>query len=136
MRIIVWGIVGLGIAGFAAYDQYDRSANYAAVQARVLRVNEQCYLEKKERGVFTKTTQSSRLMPCPLAEMLARDHPAWQGFDIKHKIEVSLLYVSPANGRQQEATMQLTSYPDGRAMRSGDVMAVRASKTEPARTRL
>jgi hypothetical protein len=78
MRLAAIAIVAVGLAGFAIYDQYDKKANYQRVEARIAAVNEQCYLEKVERGVATKTTSTSGLVRCELAELLRREHPKWQ----------------------------------------------------------
>ena len=50
MRLGLYGIVAVGVVGILAYDQYDKKTNFQPVNARISAVNEQCYLEKVERG--------------------------------------------------------------------------------------
>ena len=79
MRLVVFGTVAAAVAGFAAYDKYDKNTNYQPVDARISDVSDQCYMEKVERGVLTKTTSTSDLLRCDLAELLTRAHPEVAG---------------------------------------------------------
>src|SRR5579859_7187065 len=93
MRLVVFGTIAAGVAGLAAYDKYDKSTNFQPVDARISAVSDQCYMEKSERGVLTKTTSTSDLIRCELAELLTREHPKWKGYAIKRKIEIRFAYV-------------------------------------------
>lgn len=135
MRLGAIAIVAVGIGGFAIYDHYDKSANYQRVDARINSVSEQCYLEKVERGVITKTTWTSDLTRCEVAELLRKEHPKWQGYDLKHKIEVRVVYVSPVDGASHQSSLQMSSFPNGKPLRAGDLFPVLASKTKPDKTR-
>lgn len=135
MRLIVIGIVSAGIAGFAAYDQYDKKTNFQPVDARVSTVTDQCYLEKVDRGVLSKTTSTSDMLRCELAELLTREHPKWQGYEIKHKIEVKFAYVSPVDGATHWSSLRMSAFPNGQPLQMGDVLRVLASKTKADKTR-
>jgi hypothetical protein len=135
MRFAAVAIVAALIGGFAIYDNYDKKTNYQPVDARVSAVSDQCFMEKVEKGVLTKTTSTSDLLPCDVAEVLTRQHPNWQGFAIKHKIEIKFAYVSPVDGATHFSTLQMSDFPKGQPLRMGDVLRVLASKSKPDKTR-
>ncbi|WLA78504.1 hypothetical protein [Bradyrhizobium elkanii] len=135
MRFAAIAIVVVGVAGVLIYDRQDKSANYQRVDARISGVSEQCYLEKVERGVITKTTSTSDLTRCEIAELLRKEHPKWQGYDVKHKIEVKVVYVSPVDGATHQSSLQMSYFPNGKPLRAGDVFPVLASKNKADKTR-
>jgi len=79
MRIGVYGMIAIALAGFYAYREFDKRVNFRPIDARVSSVKEQCYMEKTEDN----RSSTSDLLPCELVELLARNHPKWQGADIK-----------------------------------------------------
>jgi hypothetical protein len=81
------------------------------VDARIGVVVEQCYMEKVERGAVMKTASTSDLLDCAKAEMLTRAHPKWQGYTIKHKIEIRFAYVSPVDGATHDSQDAPTVIP-------------------------
>jgi hypothetical protein len=135
MRLAGILIVAVGVAGFAAYDQYDKRVNFKRVDARISAVNDQCYMEKVTREGITKTTSTSDLLRCELAQVLTREHPKWQGYTIKHKIEVRFAFVSPVDGVTHTSSLEMSSFPNGRPLRAGEVLPVLASKTKADKTR-
>jgi hypothetical protein len=135
MRLAVYGTVAVAAAGLAAYDRYDKAVNYQPVDARIGAVVDQCYMEKVERGAVTKTTSTSDLLDCAKAEMLTRVHPKWQGYTIKHKIEIRFAYVSPVDGATHDSRLTMSEFPNGQPLRAGDVLRVLASKSKPDKTR-
>ena len=135
MRLAVFGTIAAAVAGFAAYDNYDKNTNFQPVDARISAVSEQCYMEKVERGVVTKTTSTSDLLRCELAELLTREHPKWQGYAIHHKIEIRFAYVSPVDGATHASSLTMSAFPKGQQLRAGDVLRVLASKTKADKTR-
>ena len=135
MRLAVFAAIALGAAGLAAYDKYDKSTNYQPVDARISTVSEQCYMEKSERGVLTRTTSTSDLLRCELAEVLTREHPKWQGYAIKHKIEIRYSYVSPVDGATHASSLTMSAFPRDQQLHTGDVLRVLASKTKADKTR-
>jgi hypothetical protein len=67
----------------------------------------------------------------PLTRVSAtRDHPKWQGYTIKHKIEVRFAYTSPADGATHASSLQMSAFPNGRPLHAGDALQVLASKTK------
>jgi hypothetical protein len=135
MRLAAILIVAVGAAGLAAYDQYDKRVNFKRVDARISAVNDQCYMEKVTREGITKTTSTSDLLRCELAQVLTREHPKWQGYTIKHKIEVRFVFVSPVDGATHASSLEMAAFPNGRPLRAGEVLPVLASKTKADKTR-
>ena len=135
MRFAAVAIVAALIGGFAIYDNYDKKTNYQPVDARISTVSDQCYMEKTESGVLTKTTMTSDLTRCEVAEVLTREHPHWQGYAVKHKIEIKFAYVSPADGTTHNSSMTMSYFPKGQPLQMGDILRVLASKTKPDKTR-
>jgi hypothetical protein len=134
MRLAVYGTIAVAVAGLAVYDQYDKKANYQPVDARISAVSDQCYMEKVDRGAFKKTTSTSDLVRCEVAEVLTREHPKWQGYSIKHKMVIRFAYVSPVDGATHDSSLTMTAFPKG-PLRAGDVLRVLASKTKADKTR-
>lgn len=135
MRLMVFGAIAAAVGGFAIYDQYDKKNNFQPVDARISAVSDQCYMEKVERGVLTKTTSTSDLVNCEVAEALTKVHPNWQGYAIKHKIEIRYAYVSPVDGATHASSLTMSAFPKGQQLRAGDVLRVLASKTKAEKTR-
>ncbi|HEX7920910.1 MAG TPA: hypothetical protein VF583_08155 [Bradyrhizobium sp.] len=131
MRLGLYGMIAIGVAGLYAYIEFDKRVNFRPIDARVSSVKEQCYLEKTEDN----RSSTSDLLPCELTELLARHHPKWQGADIKHKIEIRFAYISPVDGAAHESNLQLAEYPDNRQLSRGDIFPVQASRKEANRTR-
>jgi hypothetical protein len=134
MRLGVFGIIAAAVVGLSAYDQYDKKANYQLVDARVSTVSDQCYMEKVDSGAFKKTTSTSDLVRCEVAEALIREHPKWQGYAVKHKIVVRFAYISPVDGATHESSLTMTAFPKG-PLHAGEVLRVLASKTKADKTR-
>ncbi|TWC05185.1 hypothetical protein FBZ93_103197 [Bradyrhizobium macuxiense] len=131
MRVGVYGMIAIGLAGFYAYREFDKRVNFRPIDARVSSVKEQCYLDKTEGN----RSSSSDLLPCEIAELLARNHPKWQGYDIKHKIEIRFAYISPVDGAAHESNLQMAAYPDDRPLHAGDIFPVQASRSDANKTR-
>jgi hypothetical protein len=135
MRLVAFATIALFAAGIAVYDQYDKTTNYQPVDARISAVSHQCYMEKVERGAVMKTTTTSELLGCDLAEVLTREHPQWRGFAVRHKIEIRFAYVSPVDGATHASSLTMTEFPKGQPLRAGDVLRVLASKSKVDKTR-
>jgi hypothetical protein len=91
-------------------------------------------MEKVDRGSFKKTTSTSDLVRCEVAEVLTREHPKWLGYSVKHKIAIRFAYVSPVDGETHDSSLTMTAFPNG-PLRAGDVLRVLASKTKADETR-
>jgi hypothetical protein len=136
MNLKAIGIVAVGVVGFSVYDEFDKRSSYLPVGATVTTISQQCYMEKKERGVLTKTTSTSGMLSCDIAELLIREHPKWQGYSVRQKIEVAFTYVSPVDNAPHSSTLQLTAFPDGQPWREGQQVRLLASKTNSQKVRL
>ncbi|KIU43124.1 MULTISPECIES: hypothetical protein [Bradyrhizobium] len=136
MRLAALAIILASAVGIVAYDQYDKSTNYTRVDARVSGVNDQCYLEKIERGILTKTRWTSDMVGCEAAELMRKDNPKWQGYNVGHKIELRVVYVSPVDGISHQSVLRMASFPCGQPLHAGDLLPVLASRTKVDRTRL
>jgi hypothetical protein len=131
MRLGFYGIICVALAGYYVYSEFDKRVNFQPVHARVRSVQEQCYMDKTEG----QRSSSSDLMPCELAVLLTRSHPKWQGYDIKHKIEIGFAYISPVDGAVHESKMHLAAYPDDRPLHAGDIFPLQASRSAASKTR-
>jgi hypothetical protein len=131
MRLGVYAIVAVGVVGITAYDRYDKRVNFQPVDARISAVNEQCYMEKVEG----RTTSTSDVVRCEVAELLTRAHPKWQGYTVKRKIELRIDYTSPVDGATHASSLQMSAFPNGRPLHAGDVLQILASKTKADKTR-
>ena len=131
MRLVVFGTIAAVVAGFTAYDKYDKSTNFQPVDARISDVSDECYMEKVEG----RKTSTSDLLGCERAELLTRQHPKWHGYAIKHKIEIRFAYVSPVDGATHASSLTMSDFPNGQQLRAGDVLRVLASKTKADKTR-
>lgn len=131
MRLGVYGMICVGLVAFHAHSEFDKRVNFRPIDARVSSVKDQCYMEKTEG----RRSSSSDLLSCELAVLLTRGHPKWQGYDIKHKIEIRFAYISPVDGATHESTMEMAAYPDGRPLRAGDIFPVQASRNDVNKTR-
>jgi hypothetical protein len=135
MRLAAFTTIVVAVVGLAAYDQYDKHTHYQPVDARVSAVSDQCFMEKTESGAVIKTTYTSDLLDCERAELLTREHPKWQGYAIRHKIEIRFSYVSPVDRAYHAASLTMSAFPKGHPLRTGDVVRVLASKTKAEKIR-
>jgi hypothetical protein len=58
------------------------------------------------------------------------------GYDVKHKIELSLLYISPVDGATHQSSLQMAAFPNGKPLRPGGVFLVLASRSKVDKTRM
>jgi len=131
MRLALVGTIAVLTAGLTAYNQYDKKVNYLPVDARINSIDHQCYMEK----VDGRTTSTSEVLRCELAEVLTREHPKWQGYTVKHKIVLHFAYVSPVDGATHSSSLTMTAFPKNQPLHAGDVVRVLASKTKADKTR-
>lgn len=130
-RVMGLGIVAIGVGGFYVFDQYDKKANYVPVQARVSKAEELCYMEKK----VGRTTTTSDVLACDVAQYAVKNHPKWQGFTVKSKISLEYEYVSPVDNRTHSGKRMMSAWPEGRKLNRGELFQIRASKKNPEKTR-
>jgi hypothetical protein len=130
-RLMGLGVVAVGIGAFYVFDQYDKRANYTPVQARISKVDELCYMEKK----VGRTTTTSDVVSCDIAHYAVSRHPKWEGFDVKSKISLEYEYVSPVDNRTHSGKRSLSEWPDGKRLNRGELFQIRASKSNPDKSR-
>ncbi len=130
-RLMMLGVAAVGVGGFYLYDQYNKKTNFVPVQARITNVSEICYMEKKSG----RTTETSDALACDIAQHAVKSHPKWQGFNVKYKINVDYDYVSPVDQKTHSGKRTLSAYPNGRKLARGEIFNVRASKTDPNKSR-
>ena len=113
MRLVIYGMFCIGLAGLHVHNEFDKRVNFQPIDARVSAVDDQCYMEKSE-GLVSGKSWTSDLLPCELAVLMTREHPKWQGYDVKHKIEVRFDYISPVDGATHASSLQMSAYPGDR----------------------
>ena len=129
---IVLAAVALG--GIFLYAQYDMTTNYERIPAKVTKVEELCYLKKKERGVLTKTTTTTKEGPCNVVSALNRTHPEYQDFDLVKVTYVEFRYRSPADGKMHRGKDKQVNRKAALPLRSGDEGEVLAHKQDWSKT--
>lgn len=125
------GIVLAGIGAFALWDGYDKKANYVPAEARVMSVEETCWMEKREG----KSTWTSNTGDCAASEFLVANHPKWAGYEVKRKITLKLAYVSPVDRAVHDTVKKLDAYPEQKKLAVGDVTKILVSKSDAQKTR-
>lgn len=133
MRAIVFLVMACGLAALVAQDLWDKGRNYVQVDARILSVDEVCYMQKREG----KQTSTSNTGDCATAESLVAQHPAWQGYTIYHRVNLTVAYTSPVDRQIHKATHKVEGIrtPKSFVFATGKTIAIRASKTDPAKIR-
>ena len=128
------GLILVVFVAFVAYKEFDLAANYERIPAKVTKVDEVCYLKKKERGVFTKTTTTTKEGPCTIVRALNETHPEYQDFDLVKVTYIEFRYRSPADGKMHRGKDKLLNRKSNLPLRSGDDGVVYAHKDKPAET--
>ncbi len=126
-------VLGLAVSAALpfAFDTYDYFVNYTPVQARVTRVQDSCYMEKRSGGRVVKSNDYD----CRSAESAVKNSALWQGSSITYDINIGFEYVSPVDGQLHGGARALTKWPGGRPLSRGDVLSIRASRIDPDETR-
>lgn len=123
--------IGAAIAAPYGFDLYDAYIHYAPVEARVTRVQDSCYMEKRSGGQLVK----SEVYSCRSAESAVKNNFIWKGANVVYDIAIAFEYVSPADGQLHADARTLTAWPRGKAVSPGDVLWIRASRNDPEATR-
>lgn len=95
--ILIMVLLCVFIVGFVIFDGIDRATNYTTVDAEVISVKQRCYLQKSERGLFTKTTSTTEQGPCDEMERIWKSHPAYAGYQMHRDVMVKFEYRSPVD---------------------------------------
>lgn len=133
--LIKIGLAVLVFGAVALYAQANMAANYEPAAAQVTKVEEVCYLTKKERGIFTKSATTTKEGPCATVRALNITRPEYQDFDLVTVTYVEFRYRSPADGKMHRGQdKQVNRRKDGLPLRSGDEGVVLAHKEDPTKT--
>lgn len=130
MRLFIFGGMALFLTGAVIHDQYDKGANYVAVDARVSSAKHTCYF-KKEEGRETSTTDT---LDCDLARSLHKAHPEFRDADLKEEVLIKYSYTSPADGGFYTGSFE-DNYGEYENAAPGGTIKILAHKTEPEKTR-
>lgn len=122
--------------GALLYFEYDTATNYEETTAKVTGVREVCYMKKKERGAFSKTTTTTKEGPCPMVMALNKSHPEFQDFDLVKVTYIEYRYRSPADGKMHRGKHKQVNRKEGLPLRAGDTGVVHAHKEKPNESRL
>jgi hypothetical protein len=131
---LVLAVGAMGVAGTVMIVQkIDHSMNYVPATASITDVKASCYLQKVERGVLTKTTETTDKMNCERAEELRSSHPAYEGMKVKGMMDVSFEYISPVDQLQHdgELTYSYEDYAPLAQASSGTELPILVSKSDP-----
>ena len=128
IRLYSFAIVGLGLAGFVAYDSYDKSANYVAADGRIQKVNQSCYLEDRNH--------TTDVIPCEQAEALNQSHPKYKTWRLKRDLKVTVSFKSPVDGNYYSSDLRVFWSKGDKVPKTGETMKILASSTEPAKARM
>lgn len=128
---VTMGLFLLIFGAFVAYKEYNLAANYERIPATVTRVEELCYLEKRERGLFTRTATTTKEGPCDIVKALNETHPEYQGFDLGKVTYVEFRYRSPADGNLHRGKDKLLNRKSNLPLRAGVEGVVYAHKVKP-----
>lgn len=119
--------IGLTLAVSAGYEQYINFIDFRSVEARVTSVRDRCYMQKRSGGETVKSNEYD----CASVESAVRNNAIWRGASIVYDIHIDVQFVSPADGELHGASRDLTAWPGGKRVSKGDVLWIRASKSEP-----
>ncbi len=126
-KIVMITLVLGALRGYEAYDAHVKAVDYVAVNAQIARPAETCYLFASSG----KTTETSRDMPCPLAETIAK-RPEMQRFVLLNRTPARVAYVSPVDHQPHEANYGAAVKRREKAVyKAGEQLIVLASKSAP-----
>lgn len=136
MRLRLSGLVLAGVVftGLYAVNEYDKSTNYVPTDARVVKVEESCYMKKTSRGIGSKTTSTTKEGPCKLVEAINKNHPEFQDYRVVKTTYVEFKYKSPVDGKTHRGRHKQSKHENGKPIKRGDVLAVLAHKDNADKT--
>ena len=125
MGVRLWTYAGMAgfFVIFAAYDQYDKASNYAAVQATIQRFSQSCYLEDSK---YTTDT-----IDCALAENLKALHPKYMSYTLKRTVIVTVSFKSPVDNDYHVSDLKLNWREGKKLPATGESIQILASKSKP-----
>lgn len=135
IKFYVFCIFALGLGGMFLYDKYDLAMNYEQVVATVTHVEETCYMTKTERGIGSKTKWTTKEGPCEIVQAINQNHPEYKDYRLVRNTVVAYQYQSPADGQYHTGKHKQAEHTDGRPVRYGDSLPIRAHRDDPEKTR-
>lgn len=128
------GLLALSAVGVFGASKADRLLHYTPVEAKVVSIDDACYLEEITGRIVKGEVHRTDPMTCARAEEMKQD-PDYKQFDLKGRITVAFTYSSPADGKDHTADLAF-DYPAPETITTlseGDSFTVRAHKTEPTK---
>lgn len=126
-KLYTYAVIGVGLAGFYAYDQYDRAANYVETEGTIKKVEQSCYLESSK--------YTTEVIPCEQAEVLKEVHPKYKNWSLKRDVRVTVSFRSPVDDNFYTSDLKVHWSQGDKVPKFGDVMKILASATEPSKAR-
>lgn len=126
-KLYTYAAIGAGLAGFYAYDQYDKAANYVEAKGTVKNVEQSCYLEDSK--------YTTDVISCERAEALKLVHPKYKTWRLKRDVQVTVAFRSPVDDKFHTSALKIRWSEGDKVPRTGDAMKILASSTEPSKAR-
>ncbi len=136
-----YGGAVLFLAALSAYHRYDLSTNYTPVEAEVISVEKDCYIEGHRKKIVIRDTNKLAYMDCDLAPEVAEEY----GMSRSHiwiRYQITYSYQDPKEGGWYEDSFT-DEEPYTRVERNGEdpwyegrVFKVFVHKKNPERSRV
>ena len=131
MSLKIYGMIALGVGAFVAVDAADTSANYESVQARIIKVETDCYIEAGRTRIVRNGSRDLSYMDCKYAPMVALQHDMKKS-DVKRRAKMKFSYRSPVDDSRQIGTYTAKNVKK-HEYRNGAKMTVYAHVAKPSK---
>jgi len=125
-------VIGVAGAGLMLAQAYDLKTNYTLVDAKIMTVETDCFIESGKEKIVTKDSEKLAYMDCDLAPLVAKQH-GFRESAIQKRVKVTYDYRSPVDGRMYSGDFMRTGNVDG--VERGKMIQVHAHKTDPKDSR-
>lgn len=129
LAVVVIGVVG---AGLMLAQAYDLRTNYTLVDAKIMSVETECFIESGKEKIVNKDSETLAYMDCDLAPLVAKQH-GFKESAIQRRVTVSYDYRSPVDGQIYSGDFRRTGDVEG--VKRGKMIQVHAHKTDPKDSR-